>query len=271
MNHELSETAVAAALTTRWLGHMYQYLPQTYSTNDLLKEKLDHLSRPPLPEGAVVLADYQSQGRGRLNRRWAAPPRTSLLFSVFLRPRWLPWQQNWLTMLAGVAVAEVIEAKTGLTTGLKWPNDVMALHEGQWRKVSGLLLEGIWTAAPSQDVILGIGINVNIPPDQLPQTITPPISLLAAMGKPVPRLDLLLDLLRRLEDGYGRAQQGYSPQPTWRQRLITLGQPVQVTKIGSGQIIIGFAEDVDDWGQLLVRDKSGILHTILAGDVTLRG
>jgi BirA family biotin operon repressor/biotin-[acetyl-CoA-carboxylase] ligase len=118
--------------------------------------------------------------------------------------------------------------------------------------------------------VLGIGINVNIPPDQLPETAVPATSLQAAGGRSFSRLDLLADFLLRLENGYERAESGQSPQPIWRQRLITLGKQVQVSHSGTGDMIRGLAEDCDEYGRLLVRDGSGLLHTIAAGDVTLR-
>jgi BirA family biotin operon repressor/biotin-[acetyl-CoA-carboxylase] ligase len=169
-------------------------------------------------------------------------------------------------MMVAVAAAEAIEAATGLAAGLKWPNDVMVQQGDEWHKVGGILLEGQVVNGRLPQAVVGIGINVNVRADQLPETVTPATSLLTATGRPISRLALLLDFWQRLEQYYDT---GESPQPFWQQRLITLGQQVQVSQVGQ-PAVIGVAETADAWGQLLVRDASGKLHTIAAGDVTLR-
>jgi BirA family biotin operon repressor/biotin-[acetyl-CoA-carboxylase] ligase len=264
MVDELVETAVLSALPTKWLGHTYLYYATLGSTNDELKRLLTEEN--DLPTGTVVLTDFQSQGRGRLNRSWFVPPQSSLLHSILFRPDWPAIQANWLTLMVGVAAAEAIEAATELTVGLKWPNDVMVQQADEWHKVSGILLEGQVTNDRFQQAIVGIGINVNVPAEQLPDTATPATSLLIAAGRPIARLALLLDFWQRLEHYYEVAE---SPYLAWQQRLITLGQWVQVSQIGQ-RPLIGLAETADAWGQLLVRDEAGNLHTIAAGDVTLR-
>ena len=267
--NELNETAVLATLTTRWLGITYRHFAQIGSTNDALKEAA--IVEPLLPAGTLFLTDYQSQGRGRFQRRWQAPPGSSLLMSLLFRPNWPPEQAQWLTMLASVAAAEAVEAATGLAIGVKWPNDLVMSIEDEWHKFSGLLLEGsLGEAGRFRYIILGMGLNVNNPAAQLPEAATPATSLLAATGQHIYRLDLLADFLQRLEIGYEQAENGQSPQPAWHKRLITIGKQVQVTHSGIGQQIRGLAEATDEWGCLLVRDGVGRLHTIAAGDVTLR-
>ena len=268
MMDELSETNVRRALTTKWIGRPYLYTAVATSANDQLKS---WATDPSYPAGTVLLADYQSAGRGRMQRRWEAPPGSSLLFSVLLRPHWPAQQAAWLTMLAGLAAAESIEAVTGLAARLKWPNDVVIELDAQWHKVCGLLLDATLSAdGRVENAIVGIGLNVNIPADALPDAPTPPTSLLIATGRPVPRLLLLVDLLQRLERHYDAAMDGRSPAAAWTDRLITLGRAVRVTAAGSADSVTGVAESIDEWGQLLVRDEAGALHTIAAGDVTLR-
>ena len=270
--NELSESAVRAALTTSWMGRPYLYMEQVDSTNERVK---GWAADPHYPPGAVLLANYQSAGRGRLDRRWDAPPGTALLLSVLLRPRWPARQGAWLTMLAGLAVAEAIERVAGLPARLKWPNDVvLAVGEpAEWAKVCGLLLDA--TLAPSgeqlESAIIGIGLNVNIPAAALPQTASPATSLLVAGGRPVSRRALLVAVLERLERHYDAALDGRSPADAWAGRLVTLGRRVAVTSPGQPAPLAGTAEGVDEWGQLLVRDAAGALHTVAAGDVTLRG
>lgn len=255
-------------LQTRWLGQYLLYQDAVGSTNDELK-KLERDTA--VPSGALFLTNYQTQGRGRFGRRWEAPPGSSLLFSLLLRPNWPGEQNGWLTMLASLAVAEAISELTGLDARIKWPNDVVLPVAGQWRKVCGILLEGEMTAdGRCRQAIVGIGINVNIPPDVLPEGITPPTSLLAASGQPVSRQALLLDLLPRLEKLVDEAQHGRSPQPAWQNRLMMLGQPMTVTYAATGEQLEGTAVGVNEWGHLLLVTADGRQHEILAADVTLR-
>jgi BirA family transcriptional regulator, biotin operon repressor / biotin---[acetyl-CoA-carboxylase] ligase len=270
---ELSQTAVLAALQTKWLGRNCYYEPVVGSTNELLQRAVVGGTAVSSPDGTLYLTDYQSAGRGRLQRQWQAPPGTCLLLSLLLRPNWPAEQANWLTMLTALAAAEALEAAAGLPIHLKWPNDLMLYHHRAWRKVGGILLEGnLDESGRLGSAVVGLGLNVNIPPGQLPEASTPATSLLAATGQEIDRLRLLADLLLRLEGYYETAVAGQSPQPAWNERVLTLGQAVRVTQ-RSGDVttvIEGTAEATDQWGSLLVRDASGKLHTISAGDVTLR-
>ncbi len=267
----LTETAVLPHLTTRWLGRAYYHLHTVDSTNDLLKQMVSagHAHFPPA--GTLVLAEFQRQGRGRLGRQWQAPPGTSLLFSLLLRPNWPPRRAGWLTMAASLAAMRAITAVCPVPAAIKWPNDVMVQHEGEWRKAGGLLLEGEFDADGRYAVaIMGIGLNVNIPAHQLPEAATPPTSLLLASGQPVSRLALLLALLAELETLLDAAEAGRSPQAEWQANLMMLGQPVQVSWPENGRTLTGIAAATDEWGQLLVTDSGGHTHVIAAADVTLR-
>lgn len=271
MVDELSESAVLSALTTQWLGRAYRYFASVGSTNDLLKTAVvagnDYWPRA----GTIYLTDYQSQGRGRLNRRWLAPAGTSLLLSILFRPGWPPEQAHWLTMLASLAAAEAVEAMLPLSVGVKWPNDLVVRLAGVWHKLAGVLVEGnVGQNGRLQSAVVGVGINVNIPCEHLPETAAPATSLLAAAGQSVSRLSLLVDFLQRLETEYERADNGQSPQPDWDRRLVTTGQQVRVAHAGQRREIVGTAVGTNEWGQLLVQDDKGRLHAVAAGDVTLR-
>ena len=271
MHDKLEGTAVSQALNTQWLGKQCQVLPEVDSTNDLLKEMIRQDKGDAVPTGFVLLTEYQRQGRGRLARRWDAPPQSSLLLSMLFRPNWHPAQMNWLTMLVSLAAAEAVAEHTELSVGLKWPNDLMVQQDGSWRKVSGILQEGDFDKdGRLQWVIVGIGINVNIPADQLPDGHTPASSLMAATGGFVPRLPLLTTFLNRVEARYDLVEDGRSPQPAWKEKLITLGEEVQVTHTQTSHTFHGVAEATDQAGHLLVRDEAGQLHTVTAADVTLR-
>lgn len=265
MQTNLNQTAVLSHLQTQWLGQSYRHFPVLGSTNDYLKQN-SHL-----PTGSVVVTDFQETGRGRFKRVWKAPAETSLLMSILLRPSWPAEQLVWLGMVAGLAGIEAIEEVTGVVARLKWPNDLVVQQAGVWHKVSGLLVETNWLSDRSYpDVIVGMGLNVNIEAQDLPTAATPATSLKVASGQAVSRRELLCSFLERLEAWYERVDAGKSPQPAWEKQLVTLRQRVQVTAVRNNTSFSGIAESTNQWGQLLVRDPQGIVHTVSAGDVTLR-
>lgn len=167
-------------------GRPYRYLERCESTQRELA--------PEAPEGAVVATDEQTAGRGRLGRSWFAAPGTSLLFSVNLRPAVETARLPELSIVAGVAAAEAIRRVTSLAPEIKLPNDL--LLDG--RKLAGILAE-----AREGRVVLGIGINVNVAPEDLPADVdVEPTSLLAELGTPVDRAQLLAAILLELERRY---------------------------------------------------------------------
>lgn len=268
---ELDPTAVRSVLRTSWLGRAYHYLPSTSSTSDLLKDQARTGMPFDPPAGTVLLADFQESGRGRLSRRWQAPSGTSLLFSVLLRPEWPPERLAWLPLLCGLAVAQAVEDVTGLDARLKWPNDLVLESDGAWHKVGGILLETAFAqTGQASYTVAGIGVNVNIPRAQLPAVAFPATSLMLAAGRPVSRLALLAAILARLERLYDAAQGGWSPQPAWDERLIMRNQPVTLSCLGDAEALHGVCEGTDDQGRLLLRDAHGRVHTIAAGDLSLR-
>ncbi len=248
--------AVAAARghTNGHVGSHIVYYPSVDSTN----VRARGLLRDGAAHGTVVVADEQTHGRGRLGRRWAAPPRSGLAVSVCLRPR-AEFRLPLVTVSAALAVGDTVRAVVDASRcTLKWPNDVLVDE----RKVCGILVEldgapGAWT------VVVGIGLNVNAAPP-LPTAI----SLAAAIGVPVPREPLLIDLLAALEGYLDRAAaQPETVLGLWRDRLATLGRRVRVTTPGG--VLEGLALDVDGDGALLLRLDDGTVRPLHAGDVSL--
>lgn len=176
-------------------GREYRHVESCPSTQRLLDAED--------AEGTVAVADEQTEGRGRLGRRWHAPAGTSILCSILLRPS-VP-TERWpeLTLVAARACAEAVTTVTGLATAAKEPNDVLV--EG--KKAAGILGE-----AREGYVVLGIGINVNVPASQLPaRADIPATSLLEESGHHLPRGPLLAALLERLESGYRAWLQSSEP------------------------------------------------------------
>ncbi|MGD2050498.1 MAG: biotin--[acetyl-CoA-carboxylase] ligase, partial [Chloroflexota bacterium] len=222
------------------------------------------------PAGTLVVAEFQNKGKGRHGRRWEAQPGTSLLFSLLFRPDWPAEQANWLTMLAGLACLEAIASQTSLKLSLKWPNDIVFPSQDQWLKVGGLLLEGGVTIGKLNHAVLGIGLNVNMEREQLPQTEMPASSLSLCLGKHVSRLELLSEILESLEKHYENADLGQSPHQAWNDSLMIIGRKVRAAMKSDGQIIEGVAVGTDEWGSLKIRDLTGEIRTLSAGEVTLR-
>ena len=261
MEDRLSRERILAGLDTRMVGRHLVYLPQTPSTNDWLRG----LAQEGAPEGAVVITDYQSAGRGRLGRRWEAPPGECLLLSLLFRPQLAPHQAQRLTMICGLAAVDAIGAETGLDAALKWPNDIVT---GQG-KLGGILTEVSLQADRLDYVIVGLGLNVNLDPGRLPgDMLAPATSLAHLLGRRVERLPLLWAFLRSVEARYNELELGDSLHREWAARLDTLGKPVTVAE--GDRVLAGVAEGVDANGALLVRLAGGQLQTVVAGDVTLR-
>ncbi len=242
------------------------HLVSTTSTNDVARD----LAARGSPEGTVVTADYQTAGRGRLGRRWLAPPGTSLLCSVLFRPApgaGILAPATDLTMICALAAADAIEATVGLSASLKWPNDLIIVRGESWRKLGGLLAETGISGDQLEFVIIGIGINVNVPAEALPDLAPDATSILAETGRMTDREALLDRFLDGVKDRYEQWQTGERPWAEWAARLATLGRPVRVvTAEGEWH---GIAEGVEEDGALLLRNADGSLHRIRAGDVLL--
>lgn len=261
MTGNLTLDSVRAALPTGILGSTLEVHSRVASTNTRAAE----LARSGAPEGTLVIADEQTAGRGRLGRSWLAPPGSSLLFSLVLRPALQPAQMQRLAMLTSLSVCCAVEALYGLRVAIKWPNDLQITG----RKLGGMLCEAGMRGNALDYVVVGLGLNVNVDPASLGPLLTPATSLAHELGHEVERLPLLAALLLEMENAYLRLREGWLPHADWRARLATLGQPVRAGL--PDEVLEGTAEDVDADGALLLRLADGSLRRVLAGDVTLRG
>ncbi len=245
--------AVRAALRPEHLAYALRYRRVCDSTQALARAAL----LEGAGEGSVTVSDEQRAGRGRRGSPWTAPPGRALLFSVILDPG--PSLAGRIPLLAGLAVADGIEVATGLRVDLKWPNDVMAAG----RKLAGILAE----RPPGNAIVLGIGLNVNQSPDELPAG-TPATSLAILLGRQLPREPVLASLLNALDRGCARLRRegGGWLAPAWRRRSSMLGQPVEVTMDGTRTT--GVAEDIDVDGTLIIRLADGRRRAVIAGTVS---
>jgi len=257
---ELSAESIRLGLRTDLIGQHIIYYPSLGSTNDLLKE----LAAQGAPEGTLVIADEQTAGKGRLGRKWLAPSGTSLLLSLLFRPDLAPTQAQRLTMICSLATADAIQGLTGLSVGLKWPNDIFI----RGKKAGGILTEAGARGGRLDYVIVGIGLNVNLDISTLPELRGVATSLSQELGQEVSRLKLLWRILEGVEMRYKSLKRGKSPHEEWAARLINLARQVQVTTPQG--VLVGWAERVDADGALILRTSDGQHQRILAGDVTLR-
>ncbi|MFH9010441.1 biotin--[acetyl-CoA-carboxylase] ligase [Streptomyces sp. NPDC017943] len=217
-------------------------------------------------EGAVLIAEEQTAGRGRLDRQWTAPPRAGLFFSVLLTPREVPVARwGWLTLLTGVAVATGLSRAAGVDTALKWPNDVLVTVGGEERKAGGILAE----RAGDGGVVMGVGINVTLREDELPVPTAGSLALAGAVS--TDRDPLLRGVLRSLEDWYGtwRAAEGdpgvSGLQEAYAAGCATLGRVVRAELPGD-RAVRGEAVAVDGDGRLVLATEAGV-EPVGAGDI----
>lgn len=222
------------------------------STNDLAR----NLARAGIREGAVVVAERQSRGRGRMGRSWASPD-GGLWCSLLLRPR---TDAGWgrLSLVAATAAAEAIEDATGISPGVRWPNDLLVAG----RKVAGILIESAAGA-----VVVGIGINANVEPGMLPNEVAAIAgSLHQTTGRPVSLECLLETLLARWPVWYDAWSAGDSRVlEAWSARDLTRGRTVRIS--ASGTTLEGTAEGIDGDGALRLRLADRTLRRIVAGDL----
>ena len=239
-------------MTERVVGRRVVRLGRVGSTMD----EAARLAAAGEPEGTVVVAAEQTAGRGRAGRSWHVPAGTALLCSALLRPTVPAARLGVLPLLAGVAVAEAIEAVGGPPARLKWPNDVWLGDGPVGRKAAGVLVTARPGSGTAGHVVVGVGLNANILPADLPPGAT---SLLAETGRAFD-LDRLLDhLFDRLDAAYRAfvAAAGAPSLDAWRARAALLGEPVAIDQDGHRRD--GVLRGVDADGALLLERAGGVV------------
>lgn len=253
---------IKANLACVVLGQEIYYFNEVDSTNNQAKK----LATDGCPEGTIVVAEAQEDGRGRLARSWFSPYGKGIFLSVVLRPLFSPMEAAKCTLMAAVAVNRAINHVTGAGCGIKWPNDILC----QDRKVVGILTEMSAEIDAINHIVIGIGINVNIDLQDFPSDLaTTATSLAVVCGHPVSRIELLSVILAELEAVYTEVKKfGFGPVlDAWRAQSLTLGRNVNVH--GIDRNFSGEAVDIDDDGALLVKTPQGI-ERVMAGDVSIR-
>ncbi len=263
MNHTdepLNAWAITDGLRTRSLGRRIIYIPSVGSTNDLAKQ----LAEAGESDGTLVIADEQTAGRGRMARTWLAPPRSSILMSLILRPPLAPSQLARVTIALALGTCDGIRAATQLDASLKWPNDVLIRDA----KCGGILAEANVVGEQVEFVVVGLGLNVNFEVKSVPGIPPDATTLADQLGNPVPRVPLVQSILESVEPYYDRVRAGESLHAEWAAHLATLHRNIHARTPWGDET--GWVDSVDADGALLLRRPDGSLVRLTAGDVTLR-
>lgn len=247
------------------IGREIYYFPEIDSTNRGAHDQ----GRKGAREGTVVLADFQSQGKGRLGRSWESPAGLNLYASIILRPPIPPKVAPQITLLAGVATANALARASGLDPRLKWPNDILL----RGKKVAGILSEMEAKDTKTQFFILGIGVNVNWPREDIPPHLLEiATSLRAEGGREIPRTLIAAEVFEELEQAYTSfLQEGFSPRLREEWNRLSWINGKRVTVALPDKTISGEALGVDTDGALLLLDREGKTQRFIAGDISLRG
>lgn len=213
--------------------------------------------------GAVLIAEHQSAGRGRQGRHWSTPPRSQIALSLGVDAHAQPTSAwGWLPLLTGVAVADAVHATTGISPGLKWPNDILV----EERKLGGILAE---VASPAPVVVVGLGVNVTLTADEIKDVAPEATSLLMLGSTMLDRSALLGSILAELSariDRWRSAGGDSTLIDDYRARSTTLGTRVRALLPGDREII-GTATDLDELGHLHI-DTGAQTIAVSAGDIT---
>ena len=289
---KLELSKIGSYLTTNWLGRGANELWTTIdSTNDRAME----LAGSGAANGTIVIAEEQTAGRGRSGRVWFSPAGCGLYISFLLRPKIQIASLPVITLVTGVAVAQAIQKTLAMRPGLKWVNDLIVdgkkiagilaeYSAGASRNVGARLTEPFLEQNPSEEcrgglhppapaLIIGIGLNLNTPPNKLPADIEHKIGFLQSyLSSDQPMIDrhqLIASIANELELAIEQMQSGNLPSllDQWRAYSITLGEEI-TAQVGDKQII-GQALDITDTGELIVKTNSGNI-TLSAGEVSIR-
>ena len=241
-------------------GSKLHYFKEIGSTNSQAIE----LAEQNASEGEVVIAESQTQGRGRLGRRWESPPWANLYFSIILRPRLAPIHAPQITLMAAVALAEAVDSFIPQSPTIKWPNDILV----NGKKLAGILTEAVCTPDRVEYVILGIGVNVNYRVDQMSRDLRRRATSLFDLTQiHVEREIVLRRLIQGLDRCYGVLEQfGFEALARrWEAYFDLRGRRVRIELLD--QVLVGRARGIAPDGALLVEDDNGTVQRVIAGDV----
>ena len=259
----LSKNEIESRLHTTWLGKKLVYKETTDSTNADIRRMAEEGAK----QGLLVVADGQTNGKGRRGRAWESKKGTNLYFSVLLKPEFAPDKASMITLVAAYSVAKAIVKNTGLDAKIKWPNDIVV----NGKKVCGILTEMNLERDYIHHIVVGIGINTNEEEfsEEIKEMAT---SLKRESGRLISRATLLCDILSQFEMDYKAFVQASNLQPfveEYNKILVNKGALVKVLD-PKGEFT-GIAGGIDEEGMLLVFKENGQIERVYAGEVSVRG
>jgi BirA family transcriptional regulator, biotin operon repressor / biotin---[acetyl-CoA-carboxylase] ligase len=257
MAKEISVSAIRKSLKTKFIGKKIIYRRSLDSTMVEARREAEKSAK----EGTVIIAGKQTEGRGRLQRKWLSPE-GNIALSILLYPALadLPY----LIMIASLAAAHAVKEISGLEAEIKWPNDILI----GGKKAGGILIENKVSGSRVEYAVTGIGINTALKVADYNEIAETAVSLGNDAGEDL-RAEIIASLLNEYERLYLTLPDGKPIYEAWRDRLVTLGKKVKA--LSGSQTIEGVAEAVDEDGALLIRGANGTVTKVVAGDVTLRG
>jgi len=253
---------IKIGLKTSAIARQIFYYPQVDSTNLRAKSA----AARGVPDGTLILTDYQTRGQGRLDRKWQSPPGKNLLFSVIFYPSVPPHKVFQLTLLASLSVCKSLISIAKIKAGIKWPNDIYVNN----RKICGILTEFSANSDRVNWAVVGIGINVNFNPLSDPEIGTIATSIKRERGKSQKRIDLLRSILEEMDRLYLRFLSGNlaAIREEWLSHSISLGKPVTI--LSDKHQEEGTVETIDENGALILRTLQGERKKIIYGELSLR-
>lgn len=248
---------------TQWAGHPVTFYSQINSTN--LQAKLD--AENGACQGALVVADMQTAGRGRRGRSWSSPAGTNVYFTLILKPDYAAGRVSMVTLVMALAVAEGIRRTCGVEAGIKWPNDIVI----NGKKTCGILTEMSVEREYIQHVVIGVGINVGLQ-EFAPEVAATATSLQAECKRKVPRAALVAHIMEAFEKYYALFLEKLDMSlllEEYNRLLVNRGREVRILD-PKGEFT-GISQGIDRAGELLVELPDKTVTNVYAGEVSVRG
>ena len=261
-NDLYNEETISKAINTKWAGKTVHFAKETDSTNSWIKR----LAKEGAEHGTLAVAEFQSAGRGRFDRKWEAPEGSSIMMTLLLRPEFSPQYASMLTLVMGLAVAQAVE-ELGFEVSIKWPNDVVISR----KKICGILTEMGTNGVKINYVLIGVGINVNLKefPEEMQDKAT---SLILESGQEYDRNQVISQVMKYFEINYEKFVQTCDFThllEDYHKILANLNQPVRV--LNQNDPYEGIARGINAGGELLVERADGTVEEVNSGEVSVRG
>lgn len=257
------QNELESRMDTKWAGHPVNFYETINSTNLRAKQDADNGA----PEGALVVADMQTAGRGRRGRTWSSPAGLNVYFTLILKPHYAPDKASMVTLVMALAVAEGIRETCGVEAGIKWPNDIVV----NGKKVCGILTEMSVERDFIHHVVIGVGINVGLQ-EFIPELADTATSLQAECERKVPKAALVANIMKAFEKYYESFREKADLSgllDSYNEMLVNRGREVRVLD-PKGEYS-GVSRGINEFGELLVELPDGCVENVYAGEVSVRG